>query len=97
MRCKGPRGDLLSKIHALLKKDYELARFVLGPAVLHLICSGNEDDIGFVSNELKSVLNHALDSGACDEGEVGQEGADPARTSLRRRCLKMAMKGGKSY
>ena len=70
MRCKGSRGELLGKIHKMLKKDYDLANFVLSPAVLHLICSGDDSDIEFICNELMSVLNHAFDSGKFDEGDV---------------------------
>lgn len=70
MRCQGPRGQLLKYIIKILKKDYDLATFVLSPAVLHLLCSGGEGDVDFVSNELMSVLNHAFDSGKFDEGDV---------------------------
>ena len=70
MRCKGSRGVLLHKIQRMLKKDYDLASFVLSPAVLHLICSGSEADIDFVSEELMLVLKHAFEYGNLDEGEV---------------------------
>ena len=77
MRCQGPRGELLKMISKMLRKDYDLANFVLSPAVLHLICTGEEADMEFIVNELLSVLRSTNSGEYHDEGDVIEKiGAD---------------------